>query len=49
MTDGTTLLFGLPGFRVLSVTLGSDGGRQVLVESTVVTDSCPSCGVLSGG
>ena len=48
MTDATTLLFGLPGFRVLSVTLGPDGGRQVLVESTVVTDSCPLCGVLSG-
>ena len=48
MTDGTTLLFGLPGFRVLSVIFAPDGGRQVHVESIEATDGCPSCVVLSG-
>ena len=48
MTDATTVLFGLPGFRVLSVISGPDGGREVLVESTETEDGCPTCGVLSG-
>jgi hypothetical protein len=29
------LLFALPGFRVLDVSLEGDGGRRVLVESVV--------------
>ena len=32
MIDRTTLLFALPGFRLLNVTLEPDGGRLVLVE-----------------
>lgn len=32
MTDGTTLLFPLPGFRLLEVSLEGDAGRRVLVE-----------------
>ena len=32
MSDGTTLLFALPGPRVLDVAMGSDGGRVVLIE-----------------
>ncbi len=48
MSDRTTLLFALPGFRVLEVSLGPDGGRRVLVESAAVEGGCPSCGVLSG-
>lgn len=47
MPDRTTLLFALPGFRVLDVTLDPDGGRQVLVESAEPDGGCPSCGVLS--
>jgi len=47
MSDRTTLLFALPGFRVLDVTLGADGGRRVLVESVAEEGGCPSCGVLS--
>ncbi len=47
MTDGTTLLFALPGFRVLEVSLEPDGGRLVLVETLVGEGFCPSCGVLS--
>ena len=38
MIDRTTLLFALPGFRVLNVTAEPDGGRVVLVES-VAKDS----------
>ena len=47
MIDRTTLLFALPGFRVLNVTPASDGGRLVLVESVANEGGCPSCGVLS--
>jgi transposase len=47
MIDRTTLLFALPGFRVLNVTLDPDGGRLVLVESVVKDGGCPSCGVMS--
>jgi transposase len=47
MIDGTTLLFALPGFRVLNVILDPDGGRVVLVESVAVEGGCPSCGVMS--
>lgn len=48
MPDRTTLLFALPGFRVLDVSLEADGGRRVLVESVADQGGCPSCGVLSG-
>jgi hypothetical protein len=34
VTDRTTLLFALPGFRVLNVTLDPEGGRLVRVESS---------------
>jgi len=47
MIDRTTLLFALPGFRVLNVTLDPDGGRLVLVESVAREGGCPSCGVVS--
>src|ERR1035438_6049132 len=47
MIDRTTLLFALPGFRVLKVTPERDGGRLVLVESVAKEGGCPSCGVMS--
>ena len=47
MIDRTTLLFALPGFRVLNVTLDPDGGRVVLVESVATDGGCPLCGVMS--
>jgi transposase len=47
MIDRTTLLFALPGFRVLNVTLDPDGGRLVLVKSVAREGGCPSCGVIS--
>jgi hypothetical protein len=40
MIDRTTLLFALPGFRVLNVTLEPDGGRLVLVESLAQDGGC---------
>lgn len=48
MSDRTTLLFALPEFRVLDVTLEPGGGRRVLVESVAEEGGCPACGVLSG-
>ena len=47
MYDRTSLLFALPGFRVLNVTEDHDGGRVVLVETVASEGGCPSCGVLS--
>ena len=41
------MLFALPAFRVLQVSLEPDGGRRVLVESLATEDGCPGCGVLS--
>jgi len=48
MSDRRTLLFALPEFRGLEVTLEPDGGRRVLVESVADQGGCPGCGVLSG-
>ena len=48
MSDRTTLLFALPGFRVLDVSAEADGARRVLVESVAEQGGCPACGVLSG-
>lgn len=47
MSDRMTLLFALPGYRVLDVSQEDDGGRRVVVESVVEQGGCPSCGVLS--
>ena len=55
MGDATTLLFGLDGFRVVSVTHAQhnaaghgEGGREVVVEGVRHEQACPDCGVLSG-
>ena len=47
MSEATSLLFALPGFRVLKVSLEPDGGRRVLVESVAAEGGCPACGVAS--
>jgi len=47
MSDRTSLLFALPGFRVLDVTVDPDGGRSVMVELADPAGGCPSCGVIS--
>ena len=38
MSDRTTLLFALPGFRVLDVSLDADGARRVLVDPGSAVD-----------
>ncbi len=52
MGDATTLLFGLDGFRVVSVSGkqqdGSELERHVVVEGVDAEQACPDCGVLSG-
>ena len=47
MEDGTTLLFGLDGFRVVSVTRSPIGVRQVLIKGASQEQACPNCGVFS--
>ena len=41
------MLFAMPGFRVLDVSLEPGGDRRVTVESVAHEGGCPSCGVLS--
>ncbi len=41
MSGGTTLLFALPVFRVLEVSLEPDGGRPVLVKASRSTAAVP--------
>ncbi len=52
MGDATTLLFGLDGFRVVSVSGeqqdGQDLERHVVVEGLVGEQACTDCGALSG-
>ncbi len=59
MGDATTLLFGLDGFRVVSVTRERTHDerrgeqhvvevRQVVVEGVEDEQACPDCGVLWG-
>lgn len=48
MSDGTTLLFGLPGVQVERVERLADGTRVVHVATAEQTAAaCPSCGVVS--
>jgi transposase len=48
VSDGTTLLFGLPGVRVGRVERLADGTRVVQVATAEETAAaCPSCGVFS--
>ncbi len=50
MGDATTLLFGLDGFRVVSVAQQHEyegDGREVVVEGVEDQQACPDCGVFS--
>lgn len=48
MSDGTTLLFGLPGVRVERVERLDDGTRVVhVVTADEAAAACPECGVVS--
>ncbi len=55
MGDATTVLFGLDGFRVVSVSREHEHDdrtghhvREVVVEGVEQEQACPDCGVLSG-
>src|SRR5260370_41096866 len=48
VSDGTTLLFGLPGVRVERVERLADGTRVVhVVTAEPTAAACPACGVVS--
>jgi len=48
VADATTVLFGLPGFRVLDVRrIDERGTRWVLVETIEPAAGCPACGAIS--
>jgi transposase len=49
MHDATSLLFDLPGFRVVSCELSPVGVRTAVVMQTATEHACPRCGVLTGG
>jgi hypothetical protein len=49
MSDATSLLFDLPGFRVVSCTLTPLGVRRLVVMQQADEHACPRCGVLVGG
>ena len=49
MSDGSSLLFDLPGFRVVSCVEIPPGGRRVVVMQVADEHACPRCGVLVGG
>lgn len=45
--DPASILFNLPGYRVIDVHCHPDGTREVLVETGAVEAACPACGVLT--
>jgi transposase len=45
--DAASVLFDLPGYRVLEAVDLPLGGRRVRVAATSEEAGCPSCGVLS--
>jgi transposase len=49
VSDGTSLLFDLPGFRVVSCEESDTGGRRAVVMQVAGKHACPRCGVLAGG
>ena len=46
--DAATVLFNLPGYRVLDAVDDPGGGRRVLVEPVESVGHCPDCGFGSG-
>ena len=45
--DAASVLFDLPGYRVLDAVDTDAGGRRVRIASTALEAGCPSCGVLA--
>lgn len=49
MTDATSLLFDLPGFRVIDCVEDSEsGGRRITVMGVADVHGCPDCAVIAG-
>lgn len=46
-SEAASILFNLPEYRVVAVTRGADGGREVFLDTPAVEAGCPSCGVVS--
>ena len=47
-SDGTRILFGLPGVRIREVVRAADGARVVhVVTDDEAAAACPVCGVVS--
>lgn len=46
--DAASVLFNLPGHRVVEAVDGSDGERAVLIAALAEEAACPECGVLTG-
>ncbi|MGP9584011.1 ISL3 family transposase, partial [Brachybacterium sp. AOP35-5H-19] len=44
--DAASTIFNLPNYRVIDAVDLPDGGRRVVIASTV-PPGCPSCGVLA--
>jgi len=49
VSDATSLLYDLPGFRVVSVESTPLGVRQMVIMGVAHEHGCPRCGVLVGG
>ena len=49
MSDATSLLYDLPGFRVVCCEEVEPDGRRVVVMQVADEHACPRCGVLVGG
>lgn len=45
--DGASVLFNLPGYRVIDAVVTALGVRRVVIESSEAEAGCPSCGVLT--
>ncbi|MFN8076989.1 MAG: hypothetical protein U0Q15_16425 [Kineosporiaceae bacterium] len=47
--DAASVLFDLPGYRVVSAVDLPGGGREVVIASVEGEAGCPTCGVLGAG
>jgi hypothetical protein len=47
--DAASVIFNLPGYRVVDAVDLPLGGRRVRVQPVDLADGCPACGVISAG
>ena len=45
--EAASVIFNLPGYRVVDAVDLPLGGRRVMVQPVDLADGCPSCGVIS--